>query len=77
VGSPDGRAVVVKVYRYAARWQREKDRQVGAPLRALRDIHLDAYGTIGRVELWFWFASIGVTDPLPALSDDLRSLVSA
>jgi hygromycin-B 7''-O-kinase len=35
---------------------------------------IDLYRMFHALELWTWFTSIGHTEPLPALLDDLRSL---
>ena len=37
---------------------------------------IDLYVLYHWVELWDWFAYLGTTDPLPALSRDMSALVT-
>jgi hygromycin-B 7''-O-kinase len=46
------------------------------PLPPFGEERIELYRLYHALELWTWFNSIGKTEPLPALLDDLRSLSS-
>jgi aminoglycoside phosphotransferase (APT) family kinase protein len=60
-GSPEKRAALLAGY---------------GPLPPFGTERILLYRLFHALELWTWFSSIGKTDPLPALLDDLRRLVA-
>ncbi|MGH6656243.1 MAG: phosphotransferase family protein [Actinocrinis sp.] len=58
----------------AAKWQALVDGY--GPLGPHADERVTLYGLYQAVELWSWFASIGRTERLPAIADEIRSLLS-
>lgn len=47
------------------------------PLPADAEDRIEIYRIYHALELWDWFASIGRTDPLPGIADDLRRMTAA
>lgn len=47
------------------------------PLPADAEDRIELYRIYHALELWDWFASIGQTDPLPGIADDIRRMTAA
>ena len=47
------------------------------PLPTDAEDRIEIYRIYHALELWDWFASIGQTDPLPGIADDIRRMTTA